>query len=168
MSHLVDFYRGDGRDTEGRWLKDLWTWDDDRLEAVHDFIQWWFPLPEPSRFNPDAPLLSAEDITAFQDDEMLRANLGKSFARILTFLGLARAAEGQVVDGPNLAARAPDVWAAPNHNWLRLTRILRTLTLLGLADEARALYGWLEKAHRDRRFPIDANTFGYWHRALKP
>src|SRR5260370_19373303 len=66
MSRLVDFYRGEATDREGRFLRDLWAWGDDDLEAVHDFIQWLFPLPEPSRYNPDAPLLTDENIAPFR------------------------------------------------------------------------------------------------------
>jgi hypothetical protein len=166
MSRLVAFYRGQMTDTQGRSLNEVWAWDDDSLEAVHDFIQWLFPLPEPSRFNRDAPLLAAADIATFRGDENLRANLRTSFERILTFLGLALGPDGAVEEAPNFAARAADVWSAPNHNWLRVTRILRSLTLLGLGHEAQALHGWLETAYRGRRFPIDEVTFGYWGRAI--
>ena len=131
MSQLVDFYRGKAKDSERRSLEQILAWDDDDLEAIHDFIQWLFPLPEPSQFNADAPLLTPEDIRAFKSDSLLQANLLKSFRRILTFLGLALTEEGQVVEGPNFAARVPDVWAVPNHNWLRITRVLRSLRLLG-------------------------------------
>jgi hypothetical protein len=50
-SRLLAFYRGQAPDDAGRWLKDIWEWDDEQLETTHDFIQWLFPLPEPSRFN---------------------------------------------------------------------------------------------------------------------
>lgn len=43
MSQLLDFYCGEATDAEGRFLKDIWSWADDDLEAVHDFIQWLFP-----------------------------------------------------------------------------------------------------------------------------
>ena len=167
MSRIVEFYRGERTDTEGRLLQEIWDWSDGRLEAVHDFIQWLFPLPEPSRFNPDAPLLGQEDIAAFRKDEHLRANLRKSFARILTFLGLRQAQGGEVVEGENFAARAGDVWDSPNHNWLRITRILRSLRLLGLETESEALYGRLEAFYRSRRFPIPADTFRYWTEAVQ-
>jgi hypothetical protein len=163
---LVDFYRGQAADAEGRLLKDVWAWDDDRLEAVHDFIQWLFPLPEASRFNADAPLLTPEDLAAFQREPALRANLRRSFERILTFLGLTTA-DGRVVEGPNFAARVPDVWSSPNHNWLRITRILRSLRLLGLATEAEALYDRLSGFYRGRKFPIPADTFQYWTEAVR-
>ena len=57
MTPLVKFYRGEGRDSEGRLLSEIWAWGNQELEDVHDFIQWLFPLPEPSRFNADAPLM---------------------------------------------------------------------------------------------------------------
>jgi hypothetical protein len=167
MSLIVDFYRGERTDTEGRWLREIWAWSDGRLEAVHDFIQWLFPLPEPSRFNPDSPLLGQEDIAAFRNDEHLRTNLRQSFARILTFLGLRQAESGAVVEGVNFTARAGDVWDSPNHNWLRITRILRSMRLLGLETESQALYGRLEAFYHSRRFPIPADTFRYWTEAVK-
>jgi hypothetical protein len=166
MSHLLDFYRGEGTDAEGRFLKDIWSWDDNELEAVHHFIQWLFPLPEPSRFNPEAPLLTSDDIAAFNSDRLLQANLQKSFDRILPFLGLT-AEEGKVVEGPKFAARAREVWAYPNHNWLRITRILRSLRLLGRESDALALYERLQAFYSSRRFPIPADTFRYWTEAAK-
>jgi hypothetical protein len=165
MSLLLDFYRGEATDSEGRLLKDIWRWDDDDLEAVHDFIQWLFPLPEPSQFNADAPLLSDTDIAAFQGDAVLQANLMKSFERILSFLGLSLA-DGKVTEAPNFSQRAPDIWQAPNHNWLRITRILRCLTLLGRTAEANALYDRLNEFYLSRRFPISEATHGYWANAV--
>lgn len=165
MSKLVDFYRGQGTDTEGRTLKELWGWSDDVLEQVHDFVQWMFPLPEPSRFNPDAPLLTAEDVAAFRSDELLQAQLRKSFERIVPFLGFARSADGSVIEGPNLADRSAEVWDYPNHNWLRITRILRCLCLLGLKDEARTLFDRLDALYSGRKYPITADTFQYWTNA---
>jgi len=167
MSQLLEFYRGEGTDAEGRRLDDVLAWRDGRLEAVHDFIQWLFPLPEPSRFNPDAPLLTAEDVAAFRQDPTIRANLRRSFERILPFLGLAETADGEVVEAPNFARRAPDVWDHPNHNWLRISRILRSLHLLGLEAEAQALYRRLEDFHKRRRFPIGDDTFRYWTDAVR-
>jgi hypothetical protein len=166
MSRLVDFHRGTATDSEGRWLRDLWKWNDDDLEAVHDFIQWMFPLPEPSQFNPDAPLLTEEDIAAFRADATLRANLRCSYDRILSFVGLT-SHDGTIKEGPNFSARAAYVWTAPNHNWLRITRILRSLTLLGLESEAQALYACLSAFHQSRRFPIPDSTFRYWTVAVR-
>src|SRR5262249_54395618 len=104
MSRLVGVYRGQARDTGGRAPGALWDWDDESLEEVHDFIQWLFPLPEPSNFNADAPLLSEQDVREFRGDPALQARLRRSLERLLTFLGLACGEDGKVVEGENFAA----------------------------------------------------------------
>jgi Opioid growth factor receptor (OGFr) conserved region len=167
MSRIVDFYRGQETDTDGRLLQDILAWPDDDFEEVHDFIQWLFPLPEPSQFNSESPLLTEKDIAAFKSDPVLHANLMKSFERILAFLGLSWTADGKVAEGDNFTARITLVWAMPNHNWLRITRILRSLTLLGMEVQAQALYDRLGAYYRSRRFPIPADTFQYWTDAVK-
>lgn len=166
MSRLLDFYREQNTDTEGRSLAAILAWGDDEWEEVHDFVQWLFPLPEPSRFNPDAPLLTEADRAAFRGDPLLQAKLLRSFERFLTFLGLSRTAEGTVVEGRNFASRVADAWTFPNHNWLRITRVLRSLRLLGLEVAARNLFEWLDSLHRSRRFPIPDDTFRYWTEAV--
>lgn len=163
-SQLVEFYAGNAADIEGRRLEDILAFSDDDLEEAHDFIQWLFPLPEPSRFNPEAPLLTPEDIAAFYQPE-LQNNLRKSFRRILAFMGLSQE-EGRVVEGPNFAERSIEVWEAPNHNWLRVTRILRSLMLLGLREEAESLYRWLDHEYTKRRFPINDESMRFWEEAV--
>ena len=78
QSALLAFYSGTGRDSAGRTLTEIWAWDHRRLEMAHDFIQWLFPLPEASRFNPDAPLLTPADAAAFRADADLQARVRRS------------------------------------------------------------------------------------------
>src|SRR5262245_9871578 len=167
MSRLLDFYRGTATDNLGRKLADIWEWSDDRLEDVHDYIQWLFPLPEPSQFNWKAPLLTNDDIAAFRADDGLRANLQRSFERILAFFGLRLDEESKVMEADNFARRAAEVWEYSNHNWLRVTRILRSLKLLGLEECSAALFDILAEWNASRRFPISATTFDYWRNAAK-
>jgi hypothetical protein len=162
MSRLTEFYRGQAPDNRGRMISDLWAFSDDRMEAVHDFIQWMFPLREPSQFNPAAPLLSDADIMEFRADPAMLESLRRSFERFLTFLGL-RFEAGVVVEGTDFA-RKDDVWRFPNHNWLRITRVLASTRMLGLEPESRAFFEFL-KALRGRFPAIDPDTFGYWQRA---
>jgi Opioid growth factor receptor (OGFr) conserved region len=167
MSLLLDFYRGRETDTNGRFLKEILAWPDAKFEAVHALLPWVFPLPEPTKFNSEAPLLTSEDVAAFKSDPVLQANLLKSFERILTFLGLSLSDKGEVVEGQNFTARVADVWASPNHNWLRITRILRSLTLLGMETQAQAFYERLDAIYTSRKFPISTDTFRYWTEAVK-
>lgn len=42
---IVVFFAG-GKDDEGRTLDEMLSWSDLKLERLHDYIQWMFPLPE--------------------------------------------------------------------------------------------------------------------------
>ena len=74
-SALVKFHAGVGTDDQGRTRNQILAFGDRQLEEVHDYIQWLFPLPEPSRFNPDAPLLTPEDVMRFRREPKLRASV---------------------------------------------------------------------------------------------
>jgi len=166
MSQLLEFYRGTGEDAEGRRLADLWALDDDAMELHHDYIQWLFPLEEPSLFNFRAPVLQEEDLAAFRDDPALRENLARSFDRFLAFLGFERR-EGRIVPAADFDAKAV-IFQAPDHNWLRITRVLTSLRLLGLGDESRAFYDALVRLMQEGRAQITAETRRYWREAVEP
>ena len=164
-SRIVRFYQGDSPDTRGRALDEILAWDDGQLEAVHDYIQWLFPLDEPSRFNPDAPLLTPADRLAFRQ-EPLAANLRRALDRMLTFYGLRFDPSDRrphIVRSSAWNDRSPH-WLQPgNHNLLRLSRIIRSLALLGQAGLAEALYMALKKEGEGR---VTAVTLGYWKEAM--
>ena len=165
-STVVDFYRGDGRDHRGRLLSHIHQYSFDALERHHDYIQWLFPLPEPSGANPDAPLLSAEDIAVFHADASLRAMLLRSFRLMLQFYGL-EIAEKDIVRSAMFDQRSR-VWLTPgNHNFLRISRILRSLSLLGLRDQAVAFLRCLEDIYEQHARIIGETTMGYWRRAVE-
>ena len=92
VSKLIQFYRGEGRDAAGRTIEEIWAWDHRHLEMVHDYIQWLFPLPERSRFNPFAPLLTDADKATFRAEHDLRGRVIRSLNLMLEFLGLERRA----------------------------------------------------------------------------
>ena len=166
-SALLRFYRHAGADPRGRSLRDIRAFGVDRLEGTHDFIQWLFPLPEASGANPQAPRLVPEDIEAFGREEALRDELRGSLDVMLRFYGLERRATGEatvVARGTEYAARSAD-WLDRPHNFLRLSRILRSLALLGCAPEASALLACLEDVCRENEAAIGSDTLRYWRRA---
>lgn len=55
---FLDFYLGTGTDHRGRTLWQIVQKSDAWIEETHDYIQWLFPLSEPSQFNPHAPILT--------------------------------------------------------------------------------------------------------------
>ena len=167
-SPLIAFYRGTGRDHRGRLLSHILGFSLDELEFHHDYIQWLFPLPEPSGANASAPLLSKEYIAAFASDESLRLALRRSLELMLQFYGLELIEDGaaEIVPSPYFAARSRD-WLTPgNHNFLRISRILRSLSLLGLGRYAVALLNCLEGIYSEHARVIGEMTLGYWRRAV--
>jgi hypothetical protein len=167
-SDLIAFYRGDGRDHRGRSLSDIHEFDFYELEFNHDYIQWLFPLPEPSGANASAPLLSDRDIATFASDDSLRKALLQSFAIMLQFYGLeleVRSDSVEVVRGSNYDERSALWLTSGNHNFLRISRMLRSLTLLGCSRDALALLACLEGIYLENGCTIGDTTMGYWRRA---
>ncbi|HEY7236794.1 MAG TPA: opioid growth factor receptor-related protein [Gemmatimonadaceae bacterium] len=147
-SPLVQFYEGIATDDRGRRLEDIWRFSDEELEDVHDYIQWLFPLTERSAFNPDAPILDEPTIQKFRTDAALRRQLERSYQRMREFYA-------------NLQ------WVTPgNHNYLRLTRILKSLTLLGLGERAAELLVWLEGIYAEHEGAIGPRTLAFWRAAV--
>lgn len=164
---LVAFYRDGAPDDDNRTLAQILGWDDRRLEAIHDYIQWLFPLPERSGANPSAPTLDEATIAVFRSTPVMRDRLRQAFLRMLRFYGLAWT-DGT---GPNVSragnfAILSHNWLSPmNHNHLRLTRILRSLRLLGLEAESQALFRALDAIHQEFPGRITERTFEYWRDA---
>jgi hypothetical protein len=170
---IIEFCSGAEPDHRGRYLGDIQRWPDERLEEVHDYIQWLFPLPEPSGFNLAAPVLTAESIQEFQTRPELRQNLRMSFLRMLSFYGLeVRVAEPVTVTRSTTFASKAALWLLPgNHNHLRIRRILRCLSILGLRPEAKAFFECLLDIYRGNKTShsipaISDETFEHWTEAV--
>jgi hypothetical protein len=155
---IIAFYcqAGNFATPSGYTLEDILAWDDSRLETCHDYIQWLFPLKEPSQFNPDAPLLTGEVLMAFSAPE-LRANMRRALYRMEAFL--------ELWDGTPfwLSGATPN-----NHNLLRITRIIASLATLGLYGEANTFFNRVMEvierpANRGR---VSKETLTYWQNAI--
>ena len=164
-SRILDFYRLEKPDSEGRMLEEYWRWGQDQTEQCHDFIQWMFPLEAPSAVNPDAPLLTEEDEAAFRQEPLLRSSLRRSLGFFLNFLGLAISPDGRVDRNEKFHERIA-LWRTANHNWLRITRVLKSLRLLGCEDEARAVWKCLRNLHEEDGY-VSENSFSYWREAAE-
>jgi hypothetical protein len=165
---IIAFYSG-AEDSERRTLAEILEWDDDRLEMVHDYIQWVFPTRQPSGVNPFAPRVTDDTVRAFAAAAELRAELRRAFDRMLGFYGLIWRDARVEIDDPHFPTRAR-VWLhAGNHNHLRLTRIMDSLATLGLREEALALQRCLidDLAGGRGAGMVSPRTLAFWRSALR-
>ena len=144
------FLAGTGTDGAGRRLDGVLAFDDIRIEAVHDFIQWCFPLPEASRAVPGAPVLARGEADAIRGDPKALAGLRAALVRMRRFYG------------------DTDRWlAAHDHNHLRITRILTAIGDLAGSDEAQDFHAFVTGRNASAGSPINPDSLRYWAAALQ-
>ena len=147
---FVDFLNGTGPDHQGRYLRDIWDFDDKAIEQTHDFIQWMFPLTEKSMSVPGVPTLSTADIEAIRTSEVARANLQKSANWYLGFL------------------QRNDHWIkAYDHNHLRITRAIKSLRLLLSKEIAERFLNSVFDITGNRVDVVRQDAIGFWKSGLK-
>jgi hypothetical protein len=145
---ILAFLEGEGPDGRGRTLFDVLGFDDAALEQNHDFIQWLFPLSEPSGAVPDAPVLTPDDIRAIRESIPAQCALAAATDRMEAFY------------------RATRGWLRPHdHNHLRITRIIRSLRLLCGDEQADAFHSAILWVIEATRAPVSARSRGYWSTA---
>jgi hypothetical protein len=146
---VLEFMEGTGINGSGRYIEDVLAFDDSYLERNHYFIQWLFPLPEPSRAQPHSPILTTEQITAIRSSPAAQAKLDRAVRRMTDFY------------------RQNDCWLHPHdHNHLRITRIIRSLALLQSTEEAKEFLSVIEGRVEAAGNPVNSDSRAYWRRAL--
>ncbi|XP_005812974.1 opioid growth factor receptor-like protein 1 [Xiphophorus maculatus] len=108
-----------------------WKNDYKKLERVHSYIQWLFPLREPG-VNYMASELTKKEIEAFKKNEDAKRRLVEAYELMLGFYGirLVNKETGEVKRAENWKERFGNL-ERNMHNNLRITRILKSLGELG-------------------------------------
>ena len=110
---VLGFLNGTAADIHGRTFDDVMGFSDEQIEHTHNFIQWLFPLPEPSLSVPGSPCLTGAEITTIRYSGRAVANLNMAADWFLNFL----------VRNQH--------WIKPyDHNHLRITRVIKSLRLI--------------------------------------
>ena len=145
MTTIRDFYINGAANTCGETLNDIMSFDDETLEARHDYIQWLFPLPEPSAYNKDAPLLQQEDVEMFLSHKNAKYFLMDAANMMLCFYTENKH------------------WITlDNHNFKRITRILKCLSLCELNSVAAAFLSVIMKSCSEDEKKVFGASVGYW------
>lgn len=149
MSDIIKFLRHEDTDFKGRKLKELWALSPEEMENSHDVIQWMFPSDIPSKHHDQSPVLTDEQVNTMWRDPVIRDSIGTSCIVFSQFLSKTK----------------PD-WLTPrNHNFLRITRVLRCLWNMRMGEE---YLRWRTFAHMvwdKNRDVVGAQTIGYWMHA---
>ncbi|KAF7888154.1 uncharacterized protein EAF02_002695 [Botrytis sinoallii] len=175
-SRLVSFYRNKTPDNAGRLLSHIMSWDYEKLEDIHDYIQWLFPLPEESMFS-GAPLVDENVFNAFHafnSSTELQCNLKGSLIKMLDFYGFKFAddLDGNdlpvIIKSSNFYERCSNWLIRRDHNHLRISRILRSLRVLGLEAEAAAFYKALSDiVYNGHSQVVSSQSAEFWRRAAE-
>ena len=98
---------------------------------------------------------------------MLRQHLLASYQRMLAFFGLRRLPAGDVVKSPAWDERKREWFTHDSHNSLRITRMLKSLALLGLEDEALAFQRALaDLCASEKDCQVNKTSQAFWQEAV--
>lgn len=118
---------------------------DERLEEVHDYIQWLFPLQTRSGAQPGAPVLTTAEIDAIRMNPNAQNTLKKAAERMLRFYQDTR------------------WWLTSfDHNHLRITRIIHSLKLLVSPVEAQRFHCAILAINEAAGSPVNARSLQFW------
>lgn len=165
---LHAFLRGEAAGPDNTYtMLDILKWDYERMERVHNYIQWVFPNEDRSQFNMHAPLLTRALAETVAADSQAMANIQNMFVRFLGFAGLEIHQDTDTLWIEKSAAfnkRRRVVWGGQmNHNWLRISRILKCFGMLGMVDQQAALFKALESLWESGDIPSSARkSFSVW------
>jgi len=129
---LINFWNNCG---EPYFLDEIQFWDDSMWEERHDFIQWIFPTKKISNYNLEAPVLDDTTITYLKQLPAFNMNLTLLVNRFKMFL------------------TKNSQFVSPNHNWLRISRVIDCLSIFGLYDVMFWFYDYCYVSMIDKTHP---------------
>ena len=145
---VLGFLNGTAADIHGRKFDDVIAFSDEQIEHTHNFIQWLFPLSEPSLSVPGSPCLSDADVTAIRNSRAAIENLIKAADWFFDFL-----------------VRNQHWVKNYDHNHLRITRVIKSLRLLVGDENAHQFQEEVTKVVGDRISTIDPKARQFWKMA---
>lgn len=164
-TEVVCFYTDEcKKNTDGYTLTDILNFNDLELEKNHNYIQWIFPLTENSLHALHAPVIDKTDVEIISTE--CRDKIIASFERMLKFYGLKLSYENTYIiveKGDNWQENSMRWLHLNNHNYLRLTRIMKSLCLMNMQNYAKSLYVTLMQINEEFPGCISEPTLNYWN-----
>ncbi len=149
--NIETFLSGTGVDYKNRTYASILSFSNQQLEHKHDYIQCLFPTDAPSMHAP-APIVTTEEAIKMRQNEAVIMNLHLATERMIQFYTEYKG------------------WRHKrNHNYKRISRILRCLRLFGCDRDADKFYEFVMKEIATKHILpiIDQETIEYWNRNNK-
>lgn len=162
---LIDFLLNFKPNRDGRYFDYISNWNNFQLETCHNYIQWCFPLTEPSRYNLNCPVLSPTDFDYLKQHpeklKYIQYNIKEMFYRMLEFYGFSYDNEKII---PKSTLRIFTWCNKNNHNFMRISRILESLCLFNLQKEANDFFQALTTLYEQKK--CIGKSYQYWEKAI--
>tara|TARA_B100001989_G_scaffold17554_1_gene10836 strand:- start:1667 stop:2116 length:450 start_codon:yes stop_codon:yes gene_type:complete len=148
--NFENFLTNTESDFKDRFLIDIWNFSDEDIEHTHDFIQLLFPLNEKSEFVfHDYYLKTNSAVISIKSNDLAKNNIIKSSKWFLSFL-----------------ERNSHWKRRHDHNYLRITRIIKSLRLLVSDQEANKFYkSFMLLIDENLKLKINPITLSFWENA---
>jgi len=158
---ILRFFLGERVHPNGKTIHEILNLSAPQIGPTGGIIQWLFPLTRPSTHVPSAPTLTPYELNQFRVDPKLRELYMIGVNRFLEKFAIS-------VNGRtgSIAAdwRTNKKWKFPSyHAFMPITRILRSMKLLGFTEESVTLMKLLLLCHkRGGGDVIDKVTLDAW------
>ena len=143
---IEKFLSGTGKDYKGRSFTSILAYTNHQLECSHDYIQYIFPTDTSSMYV-SAPIVSIEDAIKMRKNAAIQTNLHLATKRMIKFYS-----ESKTWNTKN------------NHNFKRISRILRSLRLFGCDNDADLFYEFIISQDLQN---VNEETMSYWKKNNK-
>jgi hypothetical protein len=132
------------------------------MEKNHDYIQYLFPTITVSQYHP-SPTLTEQEIQLFKKSFCKKGGKNKfkkALAKMSEFYGFTGT---NFRRKPNFPQRS-QIWLTPyNHNFMRISRMLESLNLLGFKKEAASFFRALTKLYEDPLYKdVIGKSYDFW------
>eukprot|EP01012_Entosiphon_sulcatum_P003611 TRINITY_DN11204_c0_g1_i1.p1 TRINITY_DN11204_c0_g1~~TRINITY_DN11204_c0_g1_i1.p1 ORF type:complete len:230 (+),score=35.66 TRINITY_DN11204_c0_g1_i1:66-755(+) len=152
----------------------LWLGDYEKLEKHHGYIQWLFPIRE-GGLNPESQELQLHEVHTLMADPAFPPRFINSYKLMLDFYGMrllshhtgAVGLKEQQVGAAGWRARLDNFERKP-HNFLRLTRVLKSLGEFGFEHyKLPLLLLLIELVHKKHLHTCESSLRRYWIPTLR-
>lgn len=163
---IVEFYTGNGKDLYGRTFEDILKKSNIWLEFNHTYIQRLFPLKEESKEVKQAPVITEEQAEQLRSSKVALDRMKRAVDRMMEFYGFVVNRDNDKIKSIDDVAVVHHWRTIGNHNYKRITRILKSLKLMGLDTDAEMIFSAFSSAVMRMRLKVSNNTIQYWNDAI--